>query len=568
VSTFRPGDVIGGRYKVLRPLGEGGFGKVLLADDLTIDRRVAIKLLLSDVPEEFALREAKAAGRMTHPNIVTVFDVGEVDGRVFIAMEYVDGKPLTEFMAPERLTLDERLRLIVQLGEGLHAAHQAGVIHRDIKPRNLIVDQNLVLKIVDFGIARTSGTGTMLGTGQIAGSLDYMAPEQLDSKEMDARTDIFAATVVAYELLSGRRAYDGGISIALRRVKNTSVPPLPDHLGPLAKTLDVAIKTGLSRERRHRFASAQKFADTFDAIRAQAESEDTIRIKDSAVLSELTELRTRSEQEAPEDTVSIAPSFGGQDKPSDISGGSSRNKFIGGAALAALAIGAMFMIGKPASEVAPPPTNAGTTDVPAPPAVGEEKAAAAPGKGAARPRPSQPAGSGDRAKPQDTPPQPGIVSEPIARAEDPKPTSDAPSGAGTTNPTGPSGAGSTATGPSAPAPPEPPPARDTSPVLEVVQAYATAHQNRSSATLKRIQPSLSAGQMAAIDRTFAENEAYDFKVVNPTVIFNGDSARVSCTVVRTLSAGGDRRTVSRPARFDLRQDASGAWLVTNYAIQQ
>lgn len=572
MSTFRPGDLIAGRYKVLRPLGEGGFGKVVLADDNTIDRRVAIKFLLSDVPAEFGLREAKAAGRIVHPNVVTVFDVGEADGQVFIAMEYVDGRPLNDFMSPDSLTLDERLRLIVQLGHGLHAAHQAGVIHRDIKPRNIIIDQNLVLKIVDFGIARTSGTGTLLGTGQIAGTLDYMAPEQLDSKEIDARTDIFAASVVAYELLSGRRAYDGGISIALRRVKNTSVPPLPDRLGPLAKTLDVAIKTGLSRERRHRFASGQKFADTFDAIRAQAESEATVRVGDSAVLSELTNLIARREEETPEDTVSIAPGFGGQTPQSDISGVSSRNKFIGGAAFAAVALVVAFLIGRPSDDVVPPAAT-GASEEKAPSLAPPEAKGSAVGPGATRPRPTDPAGSPARTKAQELQPS-GTVNAPVATAETAKSTSE--SSTDNSAPSGPAvGSGSSPT-PSAetlkpnvtPAAPPEAPARDTAPVLDVVQAYAAAHQNRSSATLKRIHPTLSAAQLAAIDRAFADNEAYDFRVTNPTVLFNGDSARVSCTVTRTLSASGDRRTVSRPARFELRQDASGTWLVTNFAIQQ
>ena len=198
-----------GRYEVLKPLGQGGMGSIYLACDPNIgNRAVVIKLLRHgfddrEMRERFA-SEAHAAGALHHPNIVTIFDVGEYEGQPFIAMEYIKGQTLTEMIDERpRLSIVRKIELLEELCAGLDYAHKAGVVHRDIKPANLMLNERGVLKIVDFGLARLRSTprGTTRA-GMVVGTLNYMAPEQMAGDQIDARADIFAFGAVMYELLS------------------------------------------------------------------------------------------------------------------------------------------------------------------------------------------------------------------------------------------------------------------------------------------------------------------------------------------------------------------------------
>ena len=212
LATPVPAGLIG-RYQILDKIGEGGMGSLFLARDPAIDRLVAIKLLrhgLDTEPlrERFA-REARAAGRLRHPHIVTIFDVGEHDGDPFIAMEFLAGETLAELIRDgARLSLSRRLKLLEELCDGLGYAHRAGLVHRDIKPANLMVDADGVLKILDFGIVRVSDSG-MTQAGVLVGTVNYMSPEQVVGSTVDHRSDIFAVGLVAYELISGRQAFPG-----------------------------------------------------------------------------------------------------------------------------------------------------------------------------------------------------------------------------------------------------------------------------------------------------------------------------------------------------------------------
>ena len=191
-------------------------GAVNLARDPLLDRPIAIKLL----PEPFDTteqrqrfsREARAAARLTHPNIVTIYDVGEHDGCPFIAMEFVPGETLAEHISRQTLPIERRLWLTEQLCDGLAHAHRAGIVHRDIKPANLMLTPEGVLKIVDFGIARLVDvrSSDLTQTNTILGSVNYMSPEQFGG-DADHRSDIFAVGAVFYELLSGRKAFPGTV---------------------------------------------------------------------------------------------------------------------------------------------------------------------------------------------------------------------------------------------------------------------------------------------------------------------------------------------------------------------
>ena len=202
-----------GRYEVIERLGQGAMGVVYLAKDPSaLKRLVAIKVLKVDDEDMRARfeREAELIGQFRHPNIVSVYDVGDHDGRPFLTMEYVSGETLaSKIDKKEPLTLDRRLRLAEALCDGLAYAHARDVIHRDVKPANLVIDDDGELRILDFGIARGGGSTGITQLGMIMGTPRYMSPEQLASPQVDRRSDIFAVGAVLYELLCYQAAFPG-----------------------------------------------------------------------------------------------------------------------------------------------------------------------------------------------------------------------------------------------------------------------------------------------------------------------------------------------------------------------
>ncbi|ACZ42589.1 serine/threonine protein kinase [Thermobaculum terrenum ATCC BAA-798] len=207
--------VIGGRYEVEWKVGQGGAAEVYRAVDLRLGRVVALKVLRAGhaQDEKFRARfinEARAAARLSHPNIVDVYDYDEVDGTYFIAMEYVDGKNLKEYIRERgRLSEGEAIRITEQILEGLSAAHRAGLVHRDMKPQNVMVTEGGVVKITDFGIAKAVGDAGMTEAGVAFGTPHYLSPEQARGDEVTPRSDVYAVGVMMYEMLSGRLPFEG-----------------------------------------------------------------------------------------------------------------------------------------------------------------------------------------------------------------------------------------------------------------------------------------------------------------------------------------------------------------------
>src|SRR6185295_9956013 len=223
-----------GRYEVVDLIGQGGMGALFRARDPRIGRYVAIKLLRPgyDTPElrDRFSQEARAAGILSHPNIVTIYDVGEEDGLPFIAMEYVRGETFADLMCLRPpLAVPRKLQLTEEVCAGLAHAHEAGIVHRDIKPANLIVGPEGTVKILDFGIAKLSVSSQTL-PGSILGTLNYMSPEQVKGEAVDARADIFAVGAVLYELLSHQPAFPGQTpDDVLPRILRGAPTPLEEY---------------------------------------------------------------------------------------------------------------------------------------------------------------------------------------------------------------------------------------------------------------------------------------------------------------------------------------------------
>ncbi|MGD8301490.1 MAG: serine/threonine-protein kinase [Desulfobacterales bacterium] len=250
-----------GRYEIIKELGRGAMGTVYLGKDPSINREVAIKTLdyadvdaqqLNEVKDQF-FREAEAAGKLSHPNIVTIYDVGEDHDMAYIAMELLKGRELTHFCKKDNLLpVDQVLRIGLSVAEALAYAHQQGVVHRDIKPANIIVLENDQIKVADFGIARVMSSSTKTETGIIFGTPNYMSPEQVAGKKVDGRSDLFSLGVVLYEMLSAEKPFTGeNITALMYAIAHSNYAPL-SQLSPqtpkcCVKLIDKLLRKGVSK---------------------------------------------------------------------------------------------------------------------------------------------------------------------------------------------------------------------------------------------------------------------------------------------------------------------------------
>jgi serine/threonine-protein kinase len=281
-----------GRYVIERILGRGAMGVVYLAFDPHIERQVALKtirreLTPGETPDESThdltarfLNEARAAGRLVHPNIVAVYDYGEAGDTAFITMEYVRGESLAARLAQHvragsRMGVPHALRWFVQLIDALDYAHGAGIVHRDIKPANLLIAQRGECKIADFGIAHLD-TSYLTQSGTMLGTPSYMSPEQFTGDAVDARADLFSAAVVLYEMLTCVCPFTGTPSVVMQKVLNDT-PPAPSAIAPdLPGYIDAMLMKALSKRPQDRFASAREWRDKLLAELA-ADNEDAER---------------------------------------------------------------------------------------------------------------------------------------------------------------------------------------------------------------------------------------------------------------------------------------------------
>ena len=264
-----------GHYRIDAKLGQGGMGVVYRAFDTHLDRPVAIKILRADAtasPDRRRrfVQEAKAASALNHPNIIHIYDINSSDGTDFIAMEFVEGKTLDQLIGKTGLPLKDTLRYSIQIADALARAHAAGIVHRDLKPANIIVGEDGRVKVLDFGLAKLTeatvdhdaDTATMPAEnfqteeGLIVGTVAYMSPEQAEGKKVDARSDIFSVGSVLYEMVSGRRPFEGATKLSmLSAVLHKEPPPLgelaPDAPAELEKIISRCLRKDLDRRAQH-----------------------------------------------------------------------------------------------------------------------------------------------------------------------------------------------------------------------------------------------------------------------------------------------------------------------------
>ena len=270
-----------GRYRITGELGQGAMGVVYKAVDPIIDRTVAIKTINLNLSrqelEEYELRfqqEIKAAGRLNHPNIVTIYDVGKTDTCAYMAMEFLEGKELKDLIATgQLLPVAETIHTIAQVADGLAFAHSQDIVHRDVKPSNIMVLKGGLAKITDFGIARLPNAAVKTMTGLILGSPRYMSPEQVIGKSIDSRSDIFSLGVVLYEALTNIAPFDGdNVNAIMFSTVNTLPPPPSSHNRLVPPMLDLIVAKALAKTVDDRYQTAKEFGDDLRECRRQMES--------------------------------------------------------------------------------------------------------------------------------------------------------------------------------------------------------------------------------------------------------------------------------------------------------
>lgn len=259
------GSKINDRYQIIRTLGEGGMANVYLAYDTILNRNVAVKILRGEFEndEKFIRRfqrEALSASNLSHPNIVEMYDFGEDHGQNYIVMEYVDGKTLKQLIKKRgHLTITEVIDIMLQITDGMSHAHDSYIIHRDIKPQNIMILENGMVKITDFGIAMALNSSQLTQTNSVMGSVHYLPPEQANGKTATIRSDIYSMGILMYELLTGEIPYKGEnpVEIALKHIKEP-LPNVRDRISSLPQSVENIIQKATAKNPKNRYEDARE----------------------------------------------------------------------------------------------------------------------------------------------------------------------------------------------------------------------------------------------------------------------------------------------------------------------
>jgi serine/threonine-protein kinase len=294
------GTMLSGRYRLESKLGSGGMSTVYLAVDETLGRHVAIKVLhqeISDQPDQLERfrREARAVAQLSHPNLVGVIDAGEEGGRPYIVFEYVPGQTLKQMIAAGRLPLDEATAYAIEIGRGLQAAHAARLIHRDVKPQNVLIDPEGRAKITDFGIALSLESHGLTATGRVLGTTDYVSPEQAMGREIDPRSDVYSLGILLYEMLTGEVPFraETQVGVAMKHV-NETVPNVQRRRPDASAVLAAAVERATAKEPRDRYRDMNEFlADLEHALEVEVARAGGATGEATSVLDSVPEKRRR-----------------------------------------------------------------------------------------------------------------------------------------------------------------------------------------------------------------------------------------------------------------------------------
>jgi serine/threonine-protein kinase len=275
MQRIEPDTLIDGRYRILRKLGSGGMADVYMAEDQQLGRRVALKVLHRRFAEDEQFverfrREASSAAGLSHPNVVAIFDRGEWDGTYYISMELVEGRTLKDIVrekgpAPPEAAVD----LTLQILRAARYAHKQGIVHRDIKPHNVLIDHDGRVRVTDFGIAR-AGTSDITETGSVMGTAQYLSPEQAQGRPVDERADLYAIGIVLYELLTGQVPFDADspVTVALKQVSEMPVPPA-ELVPAIPPAIDAVVLHALEKDPDRRWQSADEFIAALETARSE-----------------------------------------------------------------------------------------------------------------------------------------------------------------------------------------------------------------------------------------------------------------------------------------------------------
>ncbi len=530
------------RYEVLKPLGRGGMGSVDLARDRVLDRLVAIKRLRTGFDDEgvrrrFA-REARILAALQHPNVVNVFDYFEHDDDPFLVMEFLEGDTLRTVIAERRpWPLARRLEVIGHICDGLEKVHRAGIIHRDIKPANLMVTRDGTVKLLDFGVAKASGTALTMPRVQL-GSPNYMSPEQIRGEELDPRSDVFALTAVLYELVSFAAPFPGDLPQAFHAILQAD--PRPPDVDPALQRI---IARGLAKDRDRRTASAAQLGRELADFRADLGAASTVRVSRAA---------------GPvHDGSLLEPAADAGDEPEEAPAG--RRQLVAGLLALVVGVALVIVLGIASRrETAPEPGGVtGAGDVPkvspgpAPgpgPTPGPE-----PSTGPARGRRGTPTGprpENPREKEPDEGPRPGPLVPPVG----PTPGIDPDASRGNT-------------GVQQPAVVDPGTdsnqAAEDEEIREVLRAYEAAHNAMDVPAIKSVYPEMPQPETVTLERTFLDLDSYRFALSIQRIQVRGDTARAMCRITRSYTPiRGEPRTVSGEAVITLRK-TGGNWFIAS-----
>jgi serine/threonine protein kinase len=367
-----------GRYQLLERLGQGGMGVVYRALDTLLERTVAVKVISAPIDQNAELRErffreARAAGQLSHRNIITIHDLGEHEGQPYLAMEFLQGQDLLARMAStQRLSLRRKLEIAIEVCEGLDYAHVHGVVHRDIKPANIFVTDSGTVKILDFGLARLV-TSELTRSNMMMGTLNYMAPEQIRGERVDHRADIFSTGVVLYELLSGKRAFEGdSFASTLYKILQEAPKSLHEMDATLPSEMIQIVDRALAKPRDERYQH------TSDMLRDLALYQQQSSAVDSPAGGHVTPSELRALSDVPTHLTPAAPRPAVDDRtpaPAAVSGSTTgaRIRPIALVAGAVLAVGAAILVIWTTSRgsQAPPPSTPATVSVPAEPSTSD-----------------------------------------------------------------------------------------------------------------------------------------------------------------------------------------------------